>query len=260
MKNGDSFSPISPRRCETTRNSSWWQMDVHFEKEHRPLWWLHPSSNNSFVGMFDVTRFKYSIIQTPILTRQHSPEETYPPLFSLSYLLFTLHVFCFSLCFTLPVHSNRVSGPYKAACSSLRCCRSVFFFFLYLHSNLITNLYFSRQLPLLPADAHFKSVSEAQCSKGSIPSLGRRCNICSLCLTYFYFLSLVGDLIRSGVWRQKPWAGLRGRGRYGGGRERLCVLGESQQQGNFTAALSANTSKNIKVICPQAGSSCTHLI
>lgn len=130
MKNGDSLSPISPRRCETIRNSSWWQMDVHFEKEHRPLWWLHPSSNNSFVGMFDVTRLKYSIIQTPILTRQHSPEETCLHLFSLSCLLFTLHVFCFSLCFTLPVHSNRVSGPYKAACSSLRCCRSVFFFFL----------------------------------------------------------------------------------------------------------------------------------
>lgn len=47
----------------------------------------------------------------------------------------------------------------------------VFFFFFNLHSNLITNLYFSRQLPLLPADARFKSVSEAQCSKGSIPSL-----------------------------------------------------------------------------------------
>lgn len=145
-KNSDSLSPVSPRRCETIRNSSWWQMDVHFEKEHRPLWWLHPSSNNSFVGMFDVTRLKYSIIQTPILTRQHSPEETCPPLFSLSCLLFTLHVFCFfcfSLCFTLPVHSNRVSGPYKAACSSLRCCRSGFFLFFYFFTSIPTLLLIS---------------------------------------------------------------------------------------------------------------------
>lgn len=41
----------------------------------------------------------------------------------------------------------------------------------YLHSNLITNLYFSRQLPLLPADDGIKSIWEAQCSKGSILSL-----------------------------------------------------------------------------------------
>lgn len=140
----------------------------------------------------------------------------------------------------------------------------VFFFFFHLCPNLITNLYFSRQLPLLPEDAHLKVFGRhGGVKQAFFQPLGDGVTFARSALLIFTFhllwVNWLEELRDSGDLEQSC-VGISGGVRAAVDRVRWGKVSRSQQRGSFTAASSANALKNIKVMCPQTGSCCTHLI